>query len=317
MILRRNGFDSRYPKVLLMDSIIKQIDYDCNGFEDILRKLCEKYPFLKSGSIGKSVLGRDIKLLRLGKGADYILYTAAIHGSERLTATVLLRFIEELCEAVKVGGKVAGVDARRALYGKGIMFVPVCNPDGCEIALKGAKGCGDLAPRLYKLCGGDFSHWNANARGVDLNHNFDAGWDELHQLEREHGFYGPGPTRFGGLKPHSEPETAALVDLCLKVNIRYVMCFHSQGEVIYWDYGGINTHRGHKMAEIFAASSGYALDVPTTLAVGGGFKDWFIERFSRPGFTIELGKGKNPLPPTDGEKIYSQVREMMMLGLLM
>lgn len=303
--------------MLLMDSIIKQIDYDCNGFEDILRKLCEKYPFLKSGSIGKSVLGRDIKLLRLGKGADYILYTAAIHGSERLTATVLLRFIEELCEAVKVGGKVAGVDARRALYGKGVMFVPVCNPDGCEIALKGAKGCGDLAPRLYKLCGGDFTHWNANARGVDLNHNFDAGWDELHRLEREHGFYGPGPTRFGGSKPHSEPETAALVDLCLKVNIRYVMCFHSQGEVIYWDYGGINTHRGHKMAEIFAASSGYALDVPTTLAVGGGFKDWFIEHFSRPGFTIELGKGKNPLPPTDGEKIYNQVREMMMLGLLM
>ena len=71
------------------------------------------------------------------------------------------------------------------------------------------------------------------------------------------------------------------------------------------------------MAEIFAASSGYALDVPTTLAVGGGFKGWFIEHFRRPGFTIELGKGKNPLPPTDCEKIYTKVKEMMMLGLLM
>ena len=300
-----------------MNSIIKQIDYDYNGFENLLRNLTEKYPFLKSGSVGKSVLGRDLKLLRLGKGADYILYTAAIHGSERLTAIVLLRFIEELCEALRVGGKVAGVDAHRALYGKGVLFMPLCNPDGCEIALKGAKGCGDHAGRLYKLCNGDFDHWNANARGVDLNHNFDAGWEELHNLEREHGFYGPGPTRFGGLKPHSEPETVAMVELCKKVNIRYVMCFHSQGEVIYWDYNGINTHRGQKMAEIFAASSGYALDVPTPLAVGGGFKDWFIETYRRPGFTIELGKGQNPLPPTDGEKIYAQVRELMMLGLLM
>ncbi len=300
-----------------MDSIIKQIDYDYNGFENVLRELGKKYSFLRMGSVGKSVMGRDIKMLRLGKGADYILYTAAIHGSERLTSTVLLRFIEELCEAILHGGKVAGVDARRALYGKGILFVPMCNPDGCEIALKGTKACGDMAGRLYKLCGGDFEHWNANARGVDLNHNFDAGWEALHSLEREHGYYGPGPTRFGGVKPHSEPETVALVELCRKVDIRYLMCFHSQGEVIYWDYNGINTHRGQKMAQVFAASSGYALDVPTALAVGGGFKDWFIETYRRPAFTIELGKGKNPLPPNMGEEIYNKVKEMMMLGLLM
>ena len=95
------------------------------------------------------------------------------------------------------------------------------------------------------------------------------------------------------------------------------MCFHSQGEVIYWDYNGIDTCRGRKMAEIFAASSGYALDVPCGLATGGGFKDWFIEEFHRPGFTIELGKGKNPLPPEAGEEIYEKSKEMMMLGLLM
>jgi g-D-glutamyl-meso-diaminopimelate peptidase len=75
--------------------------------------------------------------------------------------------------------------------------------------------------------------------------------------------------------------------------------------------------RGKKMAEIFAASSGYALDVPTGLAVGGGFKDWFIDKFHRPGFTVEIGKGKNPLPAEDGEEIYQQIKEMMMLGLLM
>ena len=95
------------------------------------------------------------------------------------------------------------------------------------------------------------------------------------------------------------------------------MCFHSQGEVIYWDYDNIDTYRGHKMAEIFAASSGYALDVPTGLAYGGGFKDWFIKEYRRPGFTIEVGSGSNPLPAANGEKIYGQIKEMLMLGLLM
>lgn len=296
---------------------IRHIEYDYGEYDRIMRQLAQNYEFLSLGSVGKSVLGRDIKMLRIGKASDYVLYTAAIHGSERITATVLLRFIAELCEAVKIGAKVSDVDARRALHGKGVIFVPLCNPDGCEISLKGAAGCGADVGRIYKLCGGDFAHWNANFRGVDLNHNFDAGWEKLHLIEREHKIFGPGPTRYGGHRPESEPETVALVNLCNTVNIRYVLSFHSQGEVIYWDYEGIPTLRGKKMAEIFAASSGYALDVPTGISVGGGFKDWFIEKFRRPGFTIEMGLGKNPLPAEDGEKIYEQLKEMMMLGLLM
>lgn len=296
---------------------IRHIEYDYNGYDEIMRSLASEYGFLTLGSAGKTVFGRDIKTLRIGKAPDYILYAAAIHGSERITATVLLRFVAELCEAVEKGGKVSDVDARRALYGKGIIFVPLCNPDGCEIALKGASGCGPHYSRIYKLCGGDFTHWNANLRGVDLNHNFDAGWKRLHEMEREQGYYGPGPTRYGGPSPVSEPETAALTGLCGSNNIRYVMTFHSQGEVIYWDYDGIPTARGRKMAEIFASSSGYALDVPTGIACGGGFKDWFIERFRRPGFTVEVGKGKNPLPAESGEEIYHKIKEMMMLGLLM
>ncbi len=28
----------------------------------------------------------------------------------------------------------------------------------------------------------------------------------------------------------------------------------------------------------------------------GGYKDWFIQDFNRPGYTLELGEGQNPLP---------------------
>ncbi len=300
-----------------MEIIINHIEYDYNAYNHIMQNIAEKYNFVSLNVIGKSVAGRDIKMLRIGQSKDYILYTAAIHGSERITATVLLRFIAELCECLKNGTKLADVDARRALTNKGVMFIPLCNPDGCEISLKGILGCGNSAGRIQKLCNKDFKHWKANLRGVDLNHNFDAGWNELHELERKNGYFGPSPTRYGGTHPESEPETAALTNLCRTNEIRHLCTFHSQGEVIYWDYKNIPTFRGKKMAEIFAASSQYSLAVPTGLAVGGGFKDWFIETFHRPGFTIEIGRGENPLPAQDGEKIYSQIKEMMMLGLLM
>ena len=71
------------------------------------------------------------------------------------------------------------------------------------------------------------------------------------------------------------------------------------------------------MAEIMATASGYALDVPSAIATGGGFKDWFIEEFNRPGFTVEIGKGKNPLPPEKSEEIYRQLKEMLILCCIM
>lgn len=70
------------------------------------------------------------------------------------------------------------------------------------------------------------------------------------------------------------------------------------------------------MVNVLSASSGYKIANPEGLAVGGGFKDWFISAYSRPGFTIEIGKGKNPLPITDLEPIYSKIEEMLLLGFV-
>ena len=95
------------------------------------------------------------------------------------------------------------------------------------------------------------------------------------------------------------------------------MALHSQGEVIYWDYGRKTPAKSRKMAEILASSSGYALDVPITIATGGGVKDWFINEFYRPGFTVEIGSGKNPLPSEQAEYIFRQIKEMLTLYIIM
>ncbi len=298
-------------------SVILSEDYDHIRRKKAINELCERYEFLRPTVIGKSCAGRDITALSLGRGTDYSLFAAAFHGSEHITATILLMFVEELCEAIKNDGSIAGLNARKALFGRGVVFVPCVNPDGCEISVNGEVGCSGSAARISRMCKGDFKHWNANLRGVDINHNFSAGWQELRQLERRSGYLVPSPRRFGGYSPESEPETRALTDFCRSNRIHHAVALHSQGEVIYWDYGENRPPRAERMAQIMATASGYALDVPTGLAVGGGFKDWFIESFNRPAFTVELGRGENPLSADSAREIYETAREMLTLAAIM
>ena len=300
-----------------MGNIVNAAEYDYFGRKKLIDAICKEYGFIKRSVIGRSCGGRDITALKIGASHEYTLIAAAFHGSERLTSVVLLMFIEGFARALKCGESIAGINISKAITGRGVIFVPCVNPDGCEISLHGAIACGELKGAIAKLCRNDFTHWNANLRGVDINHNFNAGWQELRQKEIKEGIYGPGSTRFGGYKPESEPETLALTELCRTVKIRHATALHSQGEVIYWNYGGNTPVRAKKMAEIMATSSGYALDTPIGIADGGGFKDWFISEFCRPGFTVELGKGENPLPAESASEIYSRVKEMLVLCTIM
>lgn len=300
-----------------MERRINSKEYDYFERQRIIEDMCKDYEFVRKSTIGRSCGGKDINALKIGSSSHYCLIAAAFHGSERITSTVLLMFIDELCNAIKTEGYISGLKMPRAMRGRGVIFVPCVNPDGCDISLLGARACGSLSGKIGKLCNNDFEHWNANLRGVDINHNFDAGWEELREKERRMGILGPAPTRFGGYRAESEPETLALTELCRRVPIRHVVALHSQGEVIYWSYGSRQPGRSRKMAEIMATSSGYALDVPIGIADGGGFKDWFITEYNRPGFTVELGYGKNPLPAENAEKIYEQVKEMLTLCTIM
>ena len=99
--------------------------------------------------------------------------------------------------------------------------------------------------------------------------------------------------------------------------MRHVLAFHSQGEEICWRYGERTPARAEKMAQIFAASSGYSMEYPSGLASHGGFKDWFIDRFGRCGFTMEIGRGKNPLDPAELDTIYERIEEIMMLAVIL
>ncbi|MBO7519264.1 MAG: M14 family metallocarboxypeptidase [Clostridia bacterium] len=294
-----------------MSRLVRSENYGSADINSIINMLCERYSFLEPFSAGKSVAGRDITCVRFSRGESYALFAAAFHGSEHITSNISLMFLEELACAYEAGGSIEGINIKKALCGRGILFVPRVNPDGCEISLKGSLAAGSRAGEVTRQCAGDFSHWNANLRGVDINHNFDADFNLVKKAELAAGICAPGPARFGGSKPHSEPETRALVTLCERENIHHVCALHTQGEVIYWGYMEHIKDRCRQMARILAATSGYALDLPQGTAIGGGFKDWFVSRFNKPGFTLEMGRGSNPLPVEKALEIYLKAREML------
>ncbi len=281
----------------------------------LIAALTARYRFLTSAPVGSSVLGRKTEGMVLGNGSRRVLMAAAFHGQEWLTSLVVLRLCEELCRSLAEEQPLAGWDVRRALSGRQVVWIPLVNPDGVEIALRGSATAGPYATAVQAAGGDEPGRWQANARGVDINHNFNAGWCELQQLERKKGITGCCARQWGGTAPESEPETRALTALCRRTPFRHVVALHTQGEEIYWQYGRNTPPQAQLMAQVMAAASGYAVSAPTGLAVGGGFKDWFVEAFARPGFTVELGRGVNPLPLSAFESLYAKAREMLLISL--
>lgn len=295
---------------------IQQREYSYNEVVNIIYRLGEKYNFLDVFSIGKTVTGRPILATRIGVKDYSVLYAGGFHGSERLTVLLLLMFLEQFCAALSLDGNFSLSSARNALFGKSVIVVPCVNPDGYEISARGAETAGSLAESVSAVNGdNDIKYWNANARGVDINHNFNAGFDRIKEIEREQGINGPSPRRYGGQSPESEPETQALVKLVRDNYIAQVIAWHSQGEEIYWQFGDNTPEKSYRLAQLFSAASGYAVAAPAPYASFAGFKDWFIQDFGRPGFTLEIGRGENPLNPDTLYDIYNDLTELMLLSI--
>lgn len=279
------------------------------------QRLKHEFRFVQCFSIGRSVLGRGITAFLIGTGIPSVLYVGGHHALEYLTSMELVKFINDLCGHIAADEKMNGYNVKRILSKKSVYIIPMLNPDGVEIHLHGIESAGALREKVKRISGGDLSSWQANARGVDLNHNYNAGWQILKRMEIESGITWPSPRQFGGYRPESEPETHALCNLCRRVLFRRAFAFHSQGEEIYWEYGSHTPKNSFEMAKALAGSCGYKVSKPEGLASHGGFKDWFISVFSKPGFTVEIGLGKNPLPISGLEPIYERLKNLFLLGL--
>ncbi len=236
-------------------------------------------------SFGRSLAGRPLYAVAIGQGSPRILCVAGHHAMEWICGWLLLDFLEAYHR------EEAENSAPRGTF----YMIPQLNPDGVELVKNGVRETDILAPRQLRAngCSRDFSHWQANGRGVDLNHNYPAGFEAYRRVEAELGLFEGAPSKYSGVSPLSEPETGALAGLIELFLPDLTLALHTQGEEIFW--GNRPTRPLFTLATLAARRLAYRLSRPTGTAAYGGLTDWLVSR-GMLALTLECGRGVNPLP---------------------
>ena len=276
------------------------MSYDYKRLVEDIEKILAKYPFIETEIIGQSVMKKPIYCLKIGDGEKKLFLNGAHHGLEYLTSAFLMKFLWEFARAVSEDGEFFGYDAKGITENVSVYIVPMVNPDGVDIAINGLDITNPYHQKLISSVGiHSFNKvWQSNARGVDINHNYNALW----RVVKTH----PGESKYAGPYSESEPETKAMVDFVRKMSFDILIAFHSQGREIYYDFDGIMAENSLNLAREMSKVSGYAVSTPSGTAAFGGQKDWFIKEFGKAGFTVEIGSGKNPLPMEMLNEIYDE-----------
>ena len=295
--------------------------YSSSILRQNLSSLVGTYPFLNVQTVSTSVLGSPIYVVKLGNGPKKVFYSASIHANEWITSVVLMKFIEDYSKAFVSNGRLYNYSIRSLFNTCSIYIMPMVNPDGVDL-VTGYLPTSSSSYILAENIASNFpdipfpNGWKANINGVDLNLQFPAGWENAKEIKYEQGFTMPAPRDFVGYGPLTEPESLAIYDFTLSHNFRLTISFHTQGQEIYWNFQNINPPRGYEIGRRFANSSGYLLtDVPYNSSFAG-YKDWFIQTYNKPGFTIEVGLGSSPLPLSQFEQIYNDILGILILGAI-
>lgn len=300
-----------------IDFFQTDIPTDWSEMMKCVTRLSERYPFLAVGKIGESILSKSIPVLRIGYGKRSALYVGAHHGMEWITSLLLLQFISELCDAYQNQKKLFKRSVPVFLEQFTIHVIPMLNPDGVDYQIHGITKENPLYERVLAMNGGssDFSYWQANARGVDLNHNYNAGFREYKQLEAEQKISCGAPTRYSGQEPESEPEVRALCNyIQFQKQLGLVLTLHTQGEEIFYQSHGKKVAGTDYAISKIAELTGYRLSQAEGLAAYGGLTDWCLLKQNIPALTLECGKGVNPLPQKNCFAIYARLREALFVA---
>ncbi len=230
----------------------------------------------------QTMLGRNLYAVKVGFGRPIGIAQYAIHGRE---------FITE---------RLAELHAEIGVERGSLWILPLTNPDGALLSEVGLASVPEpvVQNELLRLNQNstDFFLWKANARGVDLNVNFAAGWGR-----GKNNVFTAGCQNYVGERPFSETETQALRVFTLAIRPDYTVSYHTKGEEIYWYFHQSLRHcaRDKALAQVLSDATGYALGEARGSA--GGYKDWCIQKLRIPSFTIETGADRltHPLKNED------------------
>lgn len=282
--------------------------YTYETLEQTIERLVMIYPFITAKSVGKSVMDKHIIELQIGMGDQHVHINSAFHANEWITTSVIMKFLNEYALSLTNNTSIRDIHMLSQYMNTRLSIVPMVNPDGVDLVLNGLSAAGQYRDKVCRLnrYKEDFTGWKANIRGVDLNKQYPAGWEK----EADRKPKSPGPRDFPGDMPLTEPESIAMNQWTKSQDFDRVMALHTQGKEIYWEFNGLAPAISACMVEEYERVSGYA--AVRELDNYAGFKDWFIQTYQRPGFTVELGSGNNPLPIEQFSMIYEEC-----LGILL
>lgn len=256
--------------------------------ENNIKKL-QKNPQIDCFLYGKSYLGRNLYAFHKGSyNGNQLLITGGMHAREYISSLVVCK----LCEEYDMS--------------EGCYFLPFTNPDGTALCINGIESVSneEMEKLLLRLnnYSTDFSLWKANARGVDLNVNFDAMWGESKFTKNL-----PSSSGFLGECACSEIENINLLDFIKDKNITMSLAYHSKGEVVYYGFEKLSKNALTKSKNIakFLAKSLHYIAVKSVGSTGG-LSDYLSYKLNIPSFTIELGSDNlsHPIGEIYLENIY-------------
>lgn len=258
-----------------------------------MKNLTIKYPEITVKVLGKSEDNREICGLFYGDGEKTLICCGGVHGRENINPYVLLRILEKYGKEKREFGDFS------------LLFIPMLNPDGYEIARAGFSTLKNL--RLRRLCqesGIEPKEWKNNARNVDINRNFPS----IHYKPDREGAYSG-----------SEKETQILIKVIQHYPKGAFLDFHSRGEMIYFYRTVLSdkyNERQFLLAKELQKSTGYALgnkwdDLDGNLT-GGNTVHFYSEFTKNPAITLETVPETVgfPISPLWQEKVFVQIGEV-------
>ncbi len=292
-----------------MMDIITPMDHDI--MMKYLNVMCERYKFISLTYIGESILGRGIPMISLGEGKKKVIYIGAHSGTDWMGSAALIRFINEYCEVKCNSGRIYNYSIEYLFATRQICVIPMLNPDGVDICINGVAEDNILRERILSMQHKkDFSDWKANARGVDLQHNYSMGFIDRRTASEEKEIFSGSPFGYGGDFPESEPEVGSLCSyIRFSGAFKAGLCLHGAGDKIFYRTKEKALPRGRSIAQALSRMNGCSLQNNDNNCFGG-FIDFCINEINIPCFEIPCGSTNKKYPYSYFD-IYSRQREVL------